>query len=255
MNLNKEISGFKNEEEFALYLNGKTVDMVYPNFFDLLNKIYNNLRDDDVIECWVNRSKRKADIYIKINGYIRGISIKKGIKNSVHTEFIEKFVSFFKEIGIDSTTVDKFKYYHYADGTINGIGKRRISGNEYRITYQNEINQINKIINDEKYIDLFVNRFILQGNKSKYEVDAIIYGIVEDFLWITKQEVYYIMRKHLKDKIDALHISLLTIQPMARNLNYNPKYEFGRNQVQLKWYTLADNIIEVMAFYRNKTSL
>ena len=111
---------------------------------------------------------------------------------------------------------------------------------------------MNKVFNDEKYINRFVNRFVLQGNKAEYEVDAIIYGVVEDFLWITKEEIYFMMRKHLKDEVTALHISLLTLQPMARNLNFNPKYEFGRNPVQVKWYSLADNIIEVMAFYRNR---
>ena len=86
-------------------------------------------------------------------------------------------------------------------------------------------------------------------------MEAIIYGVVEDFIFITKEEVYYIMREHLKDEISSLHISLLTLQPMARNLNYNPKYEVCRNQVQVKWYNISDNIIEVMAFYRNRRYL
>lgn len=42
---------------------------------------------------------------------------------------------------------------------------------------------------------------------------------------------------------------------MTRNLNYNSKYESCRNQVQVKWYNIFDNIIEVMAFYRNKKYL
>ena len=81
-----------------------------------------------------------------------------------------------------------------------------------------------------------------------------LYGVVEEFIWITKEEIYYIMRKHLKDNISSLHISLLTLQPMSRNLNYNPKYEMCRNQVQVKWYNLADNIIEIMAFHRKPYS-
>ena len=60
------------------------------------------------------------------------------------------------------------------------------------------------------------------------------------------------MREHLKDEISSLHVSLLTLQPLARNLNYNPKYETCRNQVQVKWYNISDNIIEVMAFYRSR---
>ena len=66
------------------------------------------------------------------------------------------------------------------------------------------------------------------------------------------KEVYYIIRKHLKDEVVSLHISLLTLQPMTRNLNYNPKYKACRSFIQVKWYNISDNIIEVMAFYRNK---
>ena len=248
----KNITGYENEEEFVSYLNGKQVGRVYPNFLDLLYKLYGYLDYQDYIECWVNKSKRKADIYIKINGYVRGISIKKGIKNSVHTESIGTLVSFFREIGIGENTIKKFLYYQYADGTINGTGKIRISSSLYREKHQKEIDEINKAFNDEKYINAFVNRFVLQENKSEYEVDAIIYGAVEDFIWITKEEIYYIMRKHLKDEIASLHVSLLTLQPMTRNLNYNLKYESCRNQVQVKWYNIFDNIIEVMAFYRDR---
>lgn len=60
------------------------------------------------------------------------------------------------------------------------------------------------------------------------------------------------MRKHLKDEVASLHISILTLQPMSRNLNYNPRYEVCRNLVQVKWYNISDDIIEVMAFYRNR---
>lgn len=246
MVFNKEISGFQNEYEFATYLNGKQVGKVYPNFLDLLYKLYDNLDFKDTIECWVNKSKRKADIYIKINGYVRGISIKKGVKNSVHVEHIDSFTQFLKELGISNDVIRYFLEYHYADGTLDGTGNNRLSSTSYRNLYQNKIDLINQVFNNEKYIDAFINRFILQGNRSTYEVNAIIYGVVEDFIWITKDEIYYIIKKHLSNYSSSLHISCLNLQPMSRNLNYNPKYEFGRNQVQVKWYNLADQIIEVM---------
>ena len=235
MNYNKNITGYENEEEFASYLNGKKVGRVYPSFLELLYKLYGWFDYDDCIECWVNKSKRKADIYIKINGYVRGISIKKGIKNSVHSESVGSLVYFFRSLGIDEKIIRMFLSY-------------------YRETHQAEIEELNKALNNEKYINSFVNRFVLQGNKSEYEVDAVIYGVVEEFIWITKDEIYYIMRKHLEDNISSLHISSLTLQPMSRNLNYNPKYEMCRNQVQVKWYNIADNIIEIMAFHRKPYS-
>ncbi len=251
MSFNKDVSGYKNEEEFAEYLNGKKFGRIYPMFQDLLYKLYGKIDFNDVITCWVNKSKRKADIYIKVNNYVRGISIKKGVKNSVHVESIKEFISFLRNINVNDEVINKFLKYHYADGTINGTGKNRISSVEYREKHQGDVDFINIEFNKEKYIERFINRFVLQGNKSEYEVDAIIYGVVDDFIWISNEEIKYIIKKHLYDSISSLHISCLSVQPMARNLNHNSKYEFARDYIQVKWYNLADQIIEVMATYRN----
>ena len=105
-------------------------------------------------------------------------------------------------------------------------------------------------INNTKLLEKAINRFVLQGNNSLYEVNAIIYGVLEDFIWITNEEIKYIMKKHKNNYSSAIHFSGLTIQPMARNLNYNLKYEKDRYKIQVKWYNISDDIIEVMAFYR-----
>lgn len=251
MVFNKDISGFKNEEEFARYLNGKKFGRINPIFQDLLYKLYGKIDFNDTIKCWVNNSKRKADIYIKVNDYVRGISIKKGVKNSVHVESVEEFIDFLRSLNVNTEVINKFLRYHYADGTNDGTGKNRISSTDYREKHQDDIDYINAELNKEEYLDKFINRFILQGNRSEFEVDAIIYGVVDDFIWITNKEIKYIIKKHLEDIVSSFHISCLSVQPMARNLNYNPKYEFARNYVQVKWYNLADQIIEVMATYRN----
>ena len=92
MPFNKRINGYQNEEEFAHYLNHKKYGRINPIFQELLSAIYGNLDFNDIIYSWVNYSKKKADIYVKINGFVRGISIKKGVKNSVHVESIETFI-------------------------------------------------------------------------------------------------------------------------------------------------------------------
>lgn len=251
MPFNKDISGFTNEEEFATYLNGKKVGQIYPIFQDLFYKLYGWIDFEDTIECWVNKCKKKADIYIKINEHVCGISIKKGVKNSVHVESISKFVSFLEDIGVNEKIIIEYLKYHFADGTLNGTGKNRVSSAEYREIHQDKINLLNKEFNQQKYIDKFINRFILQGNRSDCEINAIIYGVLEDFLWITKKEIKQIINKHLFDNIDSLHISCLSLQPMTRNLNRNPKYEKNRYHIQIKWYNLSDQIIEVMAYRYN----
>lgn len=250
MPFNKRINGYQNEEEFAHYLNHKKYGRINPIFQELLSAIYGNLDFNDIIYSWVNYSKKKADIYVKINGYVRGISIKKGVKNSVHVESIETFIEFLKENNISDKIINEFLKYHYADGTSVGNGKKRLSSAEYKINNQKEIDLINQSINNTKLLEKAINRFILQGNNSLYEVNAIIYGVLEDFIWITNEEIKYIMKKHKNNYSSAIHFSGLTIQPMARNLNYNLKYEKDRYKIQVKWYNISDDIIEVMAFYR-----
>lgn len=250
MPFNKIINGYQNEEEFAHYLNHKKYGRINPIFQELLSAIYGNLDFNDIIYSWVNYSKKKADIYVKINGFVRGISIKKGVKNSVHVESIETFIEFLKENNISDKIINEFLKYHYADGTSVGNGKKRLSSAEYKINNQKEIDLINQSINNTELLEKAINRFVLQGNNSLYEVNAIIYGVLEDFIWITNEEIKYIMKKHKNNYSSAIHFSGLTIQPMARNLNYNLKYEKDRYKIQVKWYNISDDIIEVMAFYR-----
>lgn len=79
--------------------------------------------------------------------------------------------------------------YQYADGTTNGTGKIRLSATEYKKSYQNKIDLINKHFNKKDIIENAINRFILKGKNSDEEIDAIIYGIVEDFIWIKSEDI------------------------------------------------------------------
>jgi len=43
-------------------------------------------------------------------------------------------------------------------------------------------NEINGFENNEIILEKLINRFILQGNNSEYEIDALLYGVPEDFI-------------------------------------------------------------------------
>lgn len=63
---------------------------------------------------------------------MKGISIKKGYKNSVHVERISDFIHFLIENNIDREIVTEYLKYHYADGSTNGKGIKRLSVEEYK---------------------------------------------------------------------------------------------------------------------------
>lgn len=237
------ISGEDNEFSFVKYLNGKKVKELNPLFRDLIDSLF-CCKEEDVIKCWRNHLLQKTDIFIKINNRMKGISIKKGAKNSVHVERITDFIHFLIENKVSRDVVIKYLEYHYADGTRNGKGVYRKSVEEYKKNHESDIEDINQAFNNSNLLLKSIDKFVVRGNNSKYDIDALIYGEVNDFLWITKKDIKKIIMSKKNLVSSGLHFGSLSCQPKARNLNYNPKYEKDRFCVQLKWFSLFDDIIE-----------
>lgn len=238
--------GVKNEYDFVNCLNNKEVKDLNPLFYMMIKDLYKDIKNSDIIKCYKNENLEKTDIYIEINGIKKEISIKMGVKNSVHVEGISSFIHFLIQNNVDRDSVIAYLKYHYADGTISGKGIKRLSAKEYKMNNQDEIDQINMQFCSEKLLVEATKRFVLKGRNNFSNVDLIIHGTVNDFLWITKEDV---VKKILSKKADyssAVHFGPLTCQPMDRCLNYNSRYEKKRFCVQIKWYNLVDDIIENM---------
>lgn len=242
-----KITGKNNEYEFVKYLNGKRISELNPMFRDLIDELFPKQQPNSIIKSWKNHYKAKSDIFIKINGKMKGISIKKGYKNSVHVERISDFIHFLIENNIDREIVIEYLKYHYADGSTNGKGIKRLSVEEYKKDNQSKIDKINKVLNDEKIIKKAINRFVTRGKNTDYFISAIIYGEVNDFIWATKEQIEEIILSKKGVYSSAVHFGALTCQPKNRCLNYNPLYEKDRFCVQIKWYNIFDDIIEYLS--------
>ena len=245
-------NGKQNEFDFVLMLNGKKISELDPNSYDLIHAVYNNIEDDNVIKAWKNHFKQKTDVMISINGIIKGISIKSGSRNSVHVEPLSSFCYFLENNGISLDIINSYLYYHFGDGTFDGNGSKRISGDEYKKHNQEELDLLNKKINNERMIEKAIERFVLIGNNSKYSIDAICYGVPSDYLWITKDDIVKVLKYKIHQYSTGVHFSSLFCQPQTRNINYNPLYENKRYCVQVKWYSLFDDII--LNMYLSNTS-
>lgn len=252
MVFNKNINGYENENEFVRYFNNKKVYDFDLETVCFLENLYSKKLSNEKIKCWKVPGYTKVDIRIEINDSIKNISIKKGVKNEVHTETIQNMIEFLSVLGISLDTLSEIKKYLYADGTENGTGKQRQSISEYKEFNSLSIEKINKEINNEYIMNKIIERCIIKGRISDLEVDAIIYGVVDDFLWIKRDEIYEIIRSKINNISTAIHFGALTIQSWDRNLKMNPKYEYRRDYVQFKWYNIGDDIIETMALIRNK---
>lgn len=241
-----EINGYDNEFEFVQYLNRRTVGDLNPMFRELIDNLYNDLNDSYIISAWRNHYLQKSDIFIRINGIMKGISIKKGMKNSVHVDGITNFIHFLIEHKVPREIVVEYLKYHYADGTTNGKGTQRISAEEYKKTHQEIIDKINHYLNTEEILNKAVERFVIKGNNSKYCIDALICGEVNDFIWVLPEDVRKIILSKKDVYSTAVHFGPITCQPKNRCLNHNPLCEKDRFCVQMKWYNLYDEIIEHM---------
>lgn len=244
--LEEKINGIENEIQFINYFNKKKVNELSPMHYSFLKDLFQDIKDNDIIKCWKNSKLQKYDIFICINDKTKRISIKKGIKNSVHVERISDFIHFLIDNKISKNIIIEYLKYHYADGTTNGKGAVRMSSVEYKKAHQNKIDEINEAFNNINIINKVTNKFVLKGNNSDESIDAIIHGTVNDFVWILEKDIKNIISSQINIYSTAIHFGPLIVQPLDRCLNKNPLYEKKRFCVQIKWYNLYDNIIENM---------
>ena len=246
MVFNNNGNGFENELDIRNELNNRKVKELNIMYREFIDDLFINIKDEDVITCYCDYRKKKYDIVIKINNEVKRISIKKGVKNSVHVEGISNFIDFLISNSISHNSVINYLEYHYADGTINGRGQNRISASEYKLTNQSKIDLINEEINQDVILEKAIDRFILRGNLSVKSIDAILFGVKDDFIWIKKEDIKKLILSKKNTYSSAVHFGPLTVQPLDRCLNRNEKYETKRFSIQVKWYNLVDDIIENM---------
>lgn len=246
MPFNNNKNGFQNEIDFVRKIEGKEYSELDYKLQLFIDDIFKKVNKKSIIQCYKNAELQKYDIIIQIDDIKKRISIKKGIKNSVHAEPISEFIHFCIENKMPRNLVVNFLKYHYADGTTNGTGNNRMKIEDYKKIHQPEIDEINNFINQKGFLKKAIDRFILRGRNSEVGIDVIIYGVPEDFIWIKKEDIYEIILLKRNIYSTSIHFSCLTYQPLNRCINRNSKYEKDRFISQVKWYNLCDDIIEQM---------
>lgn len=87
MFFNSYKNGFENEDEFVLKLNNKKIRDIDFNLQLFIYDIFGNIDSSRVVKCYKNMKLQKYDIVIKIGEVVKRISIKKGVRNSVHADY------------------------------------------------------------------------------------------------------------------------------------------------------------------------
>lgn len=84
--------GYQNENDFVLLFNDKFYLDLDENSQKFLSDLFQeNIDTNEKIIAWKNKLHQKIDIFIKYKNYVKGISLKCGNSNSMHSEPIEEF--------------------------------------------------------------------------------------------------------------------------------------------------------------------
>ena len=217
----------------------------------MIKAIFPNINNNDNIKAYKYGKFAKTDIVIIANRTKKGISIKQGAKNSVHVEPIKKIIDYLNSMNF--IEIDNLLRYLYSDGTNDNTGNNRISASEYKIDNFKEISLINDDLNKIKL--KLITRFLIKTDVNyTVPVDVFVLGEPHDFIWATKDEVTNYLN-NTDCNSTSVHVSNLYIQNWDKNLKRNPKYEYCRNYIQVKWYSMFDDFIKIMCCRNNSNYL
>ena len=81
----------------------------------------------------------------------------------------------------------------------------------------------------------------MRGKNFDYDIDVLICGTVNDFVWIKKYDL--ILSKRCLD-FTSPHVACMTIGPKKRNLNNDSKNFKDRYLVCIRWNFIKEDIIK-----------
>lgn len=243
--------GYQNEYDFVELFNNKYLFELNSNSQEFLKDLFGDVIDNsEPIKSWKNKMVQKADIFIKYKNHIKNISLKCGNSNSMHHEQIQEFKRYLGNIGIPYKIIDKYVDYHYGYA-IDDKGRkdfsRRLSSEEYKKKYQDEIKIFNKYINKTKIIVDMIDRFIIRGRNSNYDIDALVCGTIDDYVWIMKYDLYDLILSKRSMNFTSPHIACMTIGSKKRDIEGKSSNRVDRYIVCVRWNFIKTDIINFIS--------
>lgn len=237
--------GYQNEVDFVNYFNGRYFNDFDDNSKRFLHDLFDgNISNDIPLKAWKNRINQKADFFIRYKNYIKCISLKCGNNNSIHHESIQDFRLYLESLNIPYKVIEYYVSYHYGyakDDNGNTDFSKRLSANDYKQLYQEQLDIFNSYINKTRIIIDMIDRFLVKGKNSEYDIDIFVSGTIDDFNWIKKHDLYDLILSKRKLKFTSPHCSCMTFGPKKRNLD-NLSNCKERYIVAVRWNFIKEEI-------------
>ena len=92
-----------------------------------------------------------------------------------------------------------------------------------------------------------IDRFIVRGRNSNYDIDALVCGTIDDYVWIMKYDLYdFILSKRCLD-FTSSYIFCMTIGPKKRDVEGNSSNRGDRYIVWVRWNFIKSDIINFIS--------
>lgn len=200
-------------------------------FKDFLQVNFPNINDDMLITSYVNLNKEKEDIWIKVGKTKKSISIKMGKTNTVHNEYIYSFTNYLVKEKVPLKIINMILEYFFADVTHNGSGARNLTFPDYKLKIKRKIKKVNKyFMKHEELLVKLIKRFVIG------KTDILIHGTVDNFTYVTKDEIIKLLLECKNEPSSTIHFSKLIFATKSRN------NQIDKFILQIKWYNLKDDI-------------
>lgn len=238
-------SGILREDEFVYFLNGKKGKDLSSNLLSMMERLFGIVDLEKKISCVKTQDYIKPDIVIKHRKIEKAVSIKSSTSHVMHNEQIKTFILFLRSLGVSTKTQKTILLYQYGDGTMDGTGKHRHTGQEMQELMKDEIKEANKELNSSKdLIKAVINRVIFDGVVPEArKADAVYHGDVKQGEIVTREQ----MMKHIEKKDDwyytkVIHIGPLVLTPGGRYVKEPTKDYKKRHIIECIWTKFAEDM-------------
>ena len=234
--------GLNNEKEIVEALHKKKFQDLNFHWQQEIKRIFPNVINEDIIECFKYKKKIKSDIRIKIANKIINVSIKSGNDISVHSEISNTFYLFLKNIGVTERTIKIIKFYQYGDLTIDGSGKKIIPLDKLKIEYYKYFAEANYEINKPNILIKCIDRFLFSGSiVNNSHADYLFYGNKNFGYFVNKKELFNYLMKNKAMHLSGIHFGQFSFQCASRCIG-KPK----RKYIQIKWHSFLSDYQKIL---------
>lgn len=108
--------------------------------------------------------------------------------------------------------------------------------------YQDDLNIFNSYVNKTRIIIDMVDRFIVRGRNSEYDIDCLICGRIDNYVWISKYDLYDLVLSKKCLHFTSPHVACMTLGSQKRCITSKGNLK-DRYLVAVRWNFLREDII------------